>query len=330
MRVDTPSMTDSFGRVIDYLRVSVTDRCDMRCNYCLPKAYKGFHEPGDWLSYPETSRLVGLFMRLGICKVRLTGGEPLLRRNLHELVQKIAALPGLQDLSLSTNGAHLEAQAHALKAAGLQRLNVSLDTLDAGRFERITQRNCLDDVLDGIQRARELGFRTIKINMVVQAGINDDEVEDMLQFAIQNGLVLRLIETMPIGHHELGHAAVDLTAMVRHLVKKYALIPCAEPIRTGPARTWKAPGTSAILGVITPMSQHFCDSCNRLRLGVDGTLYPCLGHNDATPLGQMMRDGATDASLMDAMSQAVLRKPERHEFHERPERVVRFMSATGG
>lgn len=330
LRAGAAELKDSFHRVIDYLRVSVTDRCDMRCSYCMPQAFKGFQEPSAWLSHQETFRLVRVFASLGVRKVRLTGGEPLLRRNLPELVSHLSTLPGLTDLSLSTNGAHLAAHAHALKAAGLHRLNVSLDTLRPTRFHEITQRDCLNDVLDGIALVRQLGFRPIKINMVVQAGVNDDEVEDMLAFAVKNGLVLRLIETMPIGHANLGKAAVNLTELTQRLVEKYRLTPHTEPIRTGPAQSWRVPNSAAMLGVITPMSQHFCAACNRLRLGVDGTLYPCLGHNDATPLGSMMRRGASDAELADAIWSTVARKPERHEFHEKPERVVRFMSATGG
>lgn len=329
-RAETDQLKDGFNRVIDYLRVSVTDRCDMRCAYCMPKAFKGFQEPANWLSHQETGRLVNLFVGLGISKVRLTGGEPLLRRNLPDLVRNLSSLPGLTDLSLSTNGAHLVAHAPALKAAGLHRLNVSLDTLKPAKFHEITHRDCLEDVLAGIQLVLALGFSPIKINMVVQAGVNDDEVDDMLQFAVEHGLVLRLIETMPIGHAGLGKTAVDLTALTRRLVEKHRLIPYIEPARTGPAQNWRVPNSSAMLGVITPMSQHFCAACNRLRLGVDGTLYPCLGHNDATPLGRMMRRGASDAELIEAILSAVAHKPERHEFHERPERVVRFMSVTGG
>lgn len=330
MQSAAPQLKDGFHRVIDYLRVSVTDRCDMRCNYCMPKAFKDFQEPENWLNHYETGRLVDLFTRLGIRKIRLTGGEPLLRRNLAGLVSQISSLPGLNDLSLSTNGAHLVEHAHALQQAGLHRLNISLDTLVPERFKQITHRDCLGDVLAGIRLVRRLNFRPIKINMVVQAGVNDDEVENMLRFAIKNGLVLRLIETMPVGHEELGRSAVDLTAMARSLVQKYALEPHVETIQTGPARMWRVPGTAAMFGVITPMSQHFCAACNRLRLGVDGTLYPCLGHNDATPLGKMMRNGASEAELMAAVLQAVASKPERHEFHERPAQIVRFMSATGG
>lgn len=323
-------LVDGWGRHIDYLRVSVTDRCDMRCSYCLPKAFKDFHEPANWLSHEEMTRLVGLFVNLGISKVRLTGGEPLLRRGLSSLVHRLSSLDGLDELSLSTNGAHLHRHAQDLKQAGLQRLNVSLDTLDARKFAQITQRDCLAEVLEGIEAARAAGLAPIKLNMVVQAGVNEDDIEPMLAYAIGNGLVLRLIETMPVGHATLGHSAVDLAALSRQLAVKHQLVPAIVAMRTGPASYWRVPGSQAMLGVITPMSQHFCADCNRLRLGADGTLYPCLGHNDATTLGTMMRAGESDAMLMQAIRDAVARKPERHEFRERPERVVRFMSATGG
>lgn len=329
-RTSRMDLRDGFQRDIDYLRVSVTDRCDMRCSYCMPKAFKGFQEPSTWLNHQETFRLVNLLMGLGIRKVRLTGGEPLLRRNLPHLVRQLSSLPHMKDLSLSTNGAHLLEHAQALKAAGLHRLNISLDTLQPEKFHQITQRDCLQEVLDGIEHAKQLGFKPIKINMVVQAHVNDDEVEDMLTFAVKHGLVLRLIETMPVGHASLGKTAVNLTEVAKRLVKKHDLVPHTEPLRTGPAHSWRVPGSAAMLGVITPMSRHFCAACNRLRLGVDGTLYPCLGHNEATPLGQMLRRGASDEDLVEAILSTVARKPERHEFHEKPERVLRFMSATGG
>ncbi len=330
MALERSILQDQFGRTIDYLRVSVTDRCDMRCDYCMPKSFKGFEEPQNWLQSAELTRLVSLFTNMGVSKVRLTGGEPLLRRSLIEIVRSMAALPGVQDLSLSTNGAHLIRHAKALKHAGLHRINISLDTLDKATFERITQRDALDDVLRGIQLVIRLGFDRVKLNMVVQHGINDAHVEEMLVFAVSKGLTLRLIETMPVGHAHLGKSAVNLSELAKTLAQRHGLIPYIEPSRTGPATYWQVPNTQTLLGVITPMSQHFCGNCNRLRLGVDGTLYPCLGQNDATPLGRMLRAGHSDAELTQAIVATVDRKPERHDFHSSPERVVRFMSATGG
>lgn len=325
-----PRLIDPFQRTIDYLRVSVTDRCDLRCTYCLPKGFKGFEEPAHWLSHAEMTRLVGLFVALGVRKVRLTGGEPLLRRGLADLATRLTALPGLQDLSVSSNGTRLARHAAELKAAGVQRLNISLDSLDAGCFERITGRDCLGDVLEGLREARRVGFAPIKLNMVVQADQNLDEVERMVVFAMEQGFVLRLIEPMPVGSTGLATEGVDLSTLGERLAERHALLPQVLGQGAGPARYWCSPDGRMSLGVITPMSQHFCASCNRVRLGVDGTLYLCLGQNDQVPLGRMMREGLDDAALTAAILAGIAAKPERHEFRERPQQVVRFMAQTGG
>ncbi len=325
-----PALIDPFQRRIDYLRVSVTDRCDLRCTYCLPKGFKGFEEPAHWLTHDEMTRLVGLFVSLGVSKVRLTGGEPLLRRGITTLATQLSALPGLKDLSLSSNGTQLARHASDLRAAGVHRLNISLDSLDASCFARITGRDCLGDVLDGLRAAKEAGFDPIKLNMVVQADVNVDEVERMVAFALQQGFVLRLIEPMPVGDTGRATQGVNLTQLGESLAERHGLIPQVLGQGAGPARYWRAPHGSMSLGVITPMSQHFCASCNRVRLGVDGTLYLCLGQNDRVELGRLMRAGASDADLIDAIQAGIAAKPERHEFNERPERVIRFMSQTGG
>jgi len=323
-------LIDSFQRRIDYLRVSVTDRCDLRCTYCLPKGFKGFEEPAHWLRHDEMSRLVGLFVGLGVSKVRLTGGEPLLRRGVTDLARQIAALPGLRDLSVSSNGTQLARHAAGLREAGVRRLNISLDSLDADCFARITGRDCLSDVLDGLRAAREVGFRPIKLNMVVQADVNVDEVQRMVAFAIEQGFVLRLIEPMPVGDTGRATKGIDLSNLGERLAEQHGLLPEIMGQGAGPARYWCTPDRQMSLGVITPMSQHFCEACNRVRLGVDGTLYLCLGQNDQVPLGRMMRDGASDEELVAAIHEGIRVKPERHEFNERPQQIVRFMSQTGG
>jgi cyclic pyranopterin phosphate synthase len=325
-----PRLIDPFQRTIDYLRVSVTDRCDLRCTYCLPKGFKGFEEPAHWLSHGEMTRLVGLFVSLGVRKVRLTGGEPLLRRGLDELATQLTALPGLQDLSVSSNGTQLARHAASLYRAGVQRLNISLDSLDADCFARITGRDCLGDVLEGLREARRVGFSPIKLNMVVQADQNLEEVERMVAFALEQGFVLRLIEPMPVGSTGLSTRGVDLSALGDQLARSHGLLPQVLGQGAGPARYWCSADGRMSLGVITPMSRHFCRTCNRVRLGVDGTLYLCLGQNDQVPLGRMMREGLDDAALTDAILAGIAAKPERHEFNERPEQVVRFMSQTGG
>lgn len=325
-----PPLMDSFGRRIDYLRVSVTDRCDLRCTYCLPKGFDGFEEPANWLSHGEMQRLVRLFAGLGVRKVRLTGGEPLLRRGIADLARAIAATPGVHDLSLSSNGTQLARHAHRLRAAGVQRLNISLDSLDAACMTRVTGRDCLADVLAGLRAAKSVGFAPIKLNMVVQQGVNDHELHRMVQFAVTEGYVLRLIEPMPIGDTGRQSVGINLTQRGQQLAQDFGLVPEIKGQGAGPARYWRTPDQRMSLGVITPMSQHFCAACNRVRLGVDGTLYLCLGQEDEVPLGAMLRAGADDATLLQAIRAGIAAKPERHTFREQPTRIIRFMAQTGG
>jgi cyclic pyranopterin phosphate synthase len=324
------SLTDGHGRRIDYLRVSVTDRCDLRCTYCLPAGFKDFDAPAHWLTHAEMARLVGVFVGLGVRKLRLTGGEPLTRGGLPSLVRAVAGLPGLQDLSLSTNGTRLARHAAELRAAGVSRLNVSLDTLNAGAYARITGRDCLDDVLSGLDAARAAGFAPIKLNAVVQAGTPEADLERLLAYACRQGYVLRLIEPMPVGDTGRRSAGVDLSALGRRLAGRHGLMPAVAGLGAGPARYWSNAEGQLVLGVITPMSQHFCAACNRVRLGADGTLYLCLGQRDSVPLGARLRQGASDAELAQAIRAAIAVKPERHDFNTHPERIVRFMSQTGG
>lgn len=323
-------LIDSFGRRIDYLRVSVTDRCDLRCGYCMPKGFKGFEEPANWLRHDEMARLAGLFAGLGVRRLRLTGGEPLLRRGVAGLAAAIAALPGVDDLSLSTNGTQLARHAAALRAAGVHRLNISLDTLDAAEFGRITGRDCLDAVLAGLRAAREAGFAPIKLNSVVHAATPEADVRRLLDYALAQGFILRLIEPMPVGDCGRRYAHADLGELGARLAADAGLVPALAGQGAGPARYWSSGGGASVLGVITPMSRHFCAACNRVRLGVDGTLYLCLGQEDQVPLGRLLREGASDADLERAIRAGIAAKPERHEFTTRPERIVRFMSQTGG
>lgn len=324
------SLIDPFGRTIEYVRLSVTDRCDLRCSYCMPKGFSEFQEPEHWLSFEEIERVIGAFGRLGVKRIRLTGGEPLVRKNLPQLAVRLAALPGIEDLSLSTNATRLAKQATALRTAGVSRINVSLDTLRSDRFKAITQGK-LDKVMAGLMAARTAGFSPIKINMVVMAGVNDDEVEDMVRFCLEHDFTLRFIETMPVG--DTGRAAsshyVDLQTVRKQLQETFELIPGVMP-GGGPARYVQVAGTPLRIGFITPISQHFCETCNRVRLSVDGTLYLCLGQDDKVELRPLLRGGIGDRELEQAIVDAIARKPERHEFRENPEKVVRFMSKTGG
>lgn len=327
----TPQLIDPFNRKIEYVRLSVTDRCNLRCFYCLPKQFRDFAEPEHWLSFAEIQRVIAAFVRLGVGKVRITGGEPLVRRNLHELVSHLAGLEGLADLSLSTNAIHLAKYAVVLKKKGITRLNVSLDSLRLERFKSITGGGSLKKVIEGLMTAKNAGFSPIKINMLAMKGVNDDEFSDMVEFCLEHGFTLRLIETMPMGaagRHAVGRY-VDLQQVKRQLAKRFNLIPSAMP-GGGPARYVRVAGTDLRIGFITPISQHFCETCNRVRLGVDGTLYLCLGQNHTYSLRTLLRQGVDDLELEHRLIEALALKPERHEFKEKPGQVVRFMSMTGG
>ncbi|MDK2123080.1 GTP 3',8-cyclase MoaA [Parachitinimonas caeni] len=324
------ALIDRFGRKIDYLRLSVTDRCDLRCSYCLPKGFKGFEEPADWLTFDEISRVVAAFGRLGLRRVRLTGGEPLLRRNLPELAKRLAALPGIDDLSLSTNATQLDRQADALKAAGIRRINVSLDSLDPRCVQSITGNDSLDRIMAGLAAGKAAGFDPIKLNMVVMPGINDGEIQRMVQFALDHGFVLRLIEPMPVGDTGRQAGRIDLSQIGQQLARTFGLTPLVAELGGGPARYLADASGQAVVGLITPLSQHFCASCNRLRMTVDGTLHLCLGQEASLPLRPLLREGISDIGLEAAIRQAIELKPERHEFRESPHKVVRFMSQTGG
>jgi cyclic pyranopterin phosphate synthase len=324
-------LIDPWQRRIEYVRLSVTDRCDLRCQYCLPRGFRDFEEPEHWLSFDEIERVMHAFAALGVRRIRLTGGEPLSRGRLPELAQRLTSLPGVEDLSLSTNATRLAKYAAALRAAGVTRLNVSLDSLDPERFAQITGGGELANVLAGLAAAKDAGFAPIKINTVVMKGINDGEIGDLVDYCIAHGFTLRFIETMPMG--DTGRAAtaqfVDLREVRKQLEARYTLLP-ATMAGGGPARYVQVAGTDLRIGFITPISQHFCATCNRVRLTVDGTLYTCLGQDDKLELRPLLRAGADQEELKAAIREAIAHKPERHEFTSRPEKVIRFMSYTGG
>ncbi|MBU0501185.1 MAG: GTP 3',8-cyclase MoaA [Gammaproteobacteria bacterium] len=322
-------LRDNHGRRIDYLRLSVTDRCDMRCAYCMPEGFKGYEEAAHWLSFDEIERVVAAFARLGVQRVRLTWGEPLLRRDLAGLARRLSALPGISDLSLSTNATQLTRQAEALRGAGIARLNVSLDSLDRDRFAAITKRDALPAVLNGLAAAKAAGFSPIKINTVVMAGVNDQEIDAMADFCIERGFVLRLIETMPVGSTGRSAGFMALGPIQERLRERLGLVHGLIP-GGGPARYLISPDGRFSLGFITPLSQHFCETCNRVRMGVDGMLYPCLGDNGRVDLRSLLRGGCSERELETALVKGVRLKPLRHDFLEVPEKIVRFMSSTGG
>ncbi len=324
------SLIDPFGRKIEYLRLSVTDRCDLRCFYCMPPGFKDFEEPEHWLTFDEVERVLGVMGEMGLERLRITGGEPLVRKNVTDLVGRARAIDGIQDISLSTNATRMDKHAEPLKAAGLDRINVSLDTLDPETFREITKGK-VEKVIDGLMAAKAAGIGPIKINMVMMKGINDDHVEDMVHFCMEHGFTLRLIETMPMG--DTGRDAtdlyVDLQTVKKRLAERFDLVPSVMP-GGGPARYMKVAGSRTRIGFITPISQHFCETCNRIRMSVDGTLYMCLGQEHNYPLRPLLRRGIPDDELKEALISAIALKPERHEFVEKPEQVIRFMSMTGG
>jgi cyclic pyranopterin phosphate synthase len=324
------SLQDRFGRRIDYLRLSLTDRCDLRCSYCRPRDFDGYAEPADWLTFDEIERVAAAFTRLGTGRIRLTGGEPLLRRGLVDLVGRLAALPGLNDLSLSTNATQLAKHAHALKAAGLARVNISLDSLDRACVRAIVGRDSLDDVMRGIMAGKDAGFAPIKLNMVAMRGVNEHEIEPMAEFCLAHGFILRLIEAMPIGEAGRNTAYLPLDEVRPRLVQRFKLRPSTAELGGGPARYWETADGRGCVGFITPISQHFCATCNRVRLAVDGTLYLCLGQESRVELRPLLRDGIDDAGLEAAIRAAIELKPHSHDFTLEPQKILRFMSQTGG
>lgn len=329
MTIHNKDLVDRFGRRIEYLRLSVTDRCDLRCTYCMPEGFTDFEEPDHWLTFDEIERLIAIFAKLGLKRLRLTGGEPLLRRNLTELTGRLSALPGIEDLSLSTNATQLHKHAIALKQSGVTRLNISLDSLRPERVEQISGRPVLDKVINGIMAGKDAGFSPIKINMVAMKGTNDDEIDDMVAFCIHHGFTLRMIEAMPMGDTGRNTQFLDLQPIKQRLQERFGLIDGVFP-GGGPARYLKSPDGKFSIGFITPISQHFCETCNRVRLSVDGTLYMCLGQEEKFEFRPLLRGGASDQEITEAILTAINLKPEKHEFREQPQKLVRFMSMTGG
>jgi len=276
----------------------------------------------------EIERLLRVFANLGMKRIRLTGGEPLLRRNIADLARRIAALPGVEDVSLSTNATQLARMAMDLKAAGITRLNVSLDSLHPETVARINGRPVLNEVLAGLAAASAAGFAPIKINMVVMRD-NAGEVDAMVEFCLERGYVLRLIELMPMGDTARKMGYVDLQPVKEQLRQRFGLVDALLP-GGGPARYLSSPDGRFTVGFITPISQHFCDTCNRVRLTVDGTLHLCLGQEEQVEFRPLLRGGASDAEIVDTIRRAIDMKPEKHVFREEPEKVLRFMNMTGG
>ena len=328
-------MIDPFGRTISYLRVSVTDRCDFRCVYCMAE-HMTFLPKAEVLSLEEIARLCSAFIAKGVKRIRLTGGEPLVRRGVMTLFETLGARlgNGLDELTVTTNGSQLARFAKPLAAAGVRRINVSLDSRDDARFRAITRWGDLNQVLHGIDAAQDAGL-SVKINMVALKGVNEDEIAPMLEWAHSRGMDMTLIEVMPMGEIDGDRVEqyLPLSVVRANLARQYTLEETA--YRTGgPARYVRVRETGGRLGFITPLTHNFCESCNRVRLTCTGTLYMCLGQEDAADLRAPLRASPDDAVLSAAIDSAIARKPKGHDFiidrrHDRPA-VSRHMSVTGG
>jgi GTP 3',8-cyclase len=332
-------LIDPFGRAISYLRISVTDRCDLRCVYCM-KEDMTFLPREELLSFEELERLGHIFIRLGTRKLRITGGEPLVRRDVMQLIGSLGAkigAGGLEELTLTTNGTQLFRHAAGLWAAGVRRINVSLDTLDPVRFAAITRGGKLGLTLAGLDAARAAGLR-VKINTVALRDVNEDEFDNLITWCGQKGFDLCLIETMPLG--DTGEDRVDqylpLSLVRTTLQRRWTMIRATGPdgVAPGPARYWDIAETGQRIGFITPLTDHFCESCNRVRLTCTGTLFLCLGQDDQADLRTPLRAGASDAEMADIIRAAIARKPRAHDFiidRRRPQKTIaRHMSMTGG
>ncbi|MEG8039081.1 GTP 3',8-cyclase MoaA [Sphingomonas sp. LR60] len=326
-------LIDGFGRTIRYLRVSVTDRCDLRCRYCMAE-HMTFLPREKIATLEELAIIAERFIARGVRKVRLSGGEPLVRRDVLQLVQRLGRHVGstLDELTMTTNGTRLRDHAAALHDAGLRRLNVSMDSRDPDRFRRITRHGDVAQVLDGIAAAREAGL-SVKINMVALKGVNEDEIATMLDWCVAEGHDLTLIETMPMGaiDEDRTDRFLPLTVVKERLDARFTLAPDAAQTG-GPARYWSVDGSATRLGLISPLTQNFCDGCNRVRLTTEGRLYTCLGHDDHRDLRAALRDGGV-AGLDAAIEDALTTKPRRHDFRigrDEGPAVARHMSVTGG
>ncbi|WP_137818354.1 GTP 3',8-cyclase MoaA [Pseudomonas sp. 2FG] len=326
-------LQDGFGRGIDYLRMSVTDRCDFRCVYCMAEDMT-FLPRQQVLGLEELYRLAALFVGNGVKKIRLTGGEPLVRRGIVGLCEKIAVLPGLRELVMTSNGSQLVKMAQPLVDAGVKRLNISLDSLDPARFRAITRTGDLAQVLAGIDVAAAAGFSRIKLNTVVMRGRNADEVLRLVDYAVSRGLDISFIEEMPLGEvgRSRGESYCSSDWVRERIAEHYSLLDSAEQ-SGGPARYVRLKDfPESRVGFISPHSHNFCASCNRVRLTVEGRLLLCLGHEHAIDLRTLLRRyPETDQPLLCAIQAGLLRKPMRHEFSSGGEvQVLRFMNATGG
>jgi cyclic pyranopterin phosphate synthase len=325
-------LIDPYNRHLNYLRISITDRCNLKCIYCVPRDLIPRLSHDEILTYEEILRLVRIGIRLGISKIRVTGGEPLVRKGVYGFLTDLSGLEGLADLSLTTNGVSLKANLNKIKAAGIKRINISLDTLDRTKFEHITGFYLFDQVWQGIEMALEMGFHPIKLNIVALNGINDDELTDMARLSYEYPLHIRFIEYMPIGESQIGNCPLLLAPEIKKRINVLGtLIPVPKTMNDGPAQRYHFEGAAGEIGFIHALSHHFCDRCNRLRLTARGQLRPCLLSDHHEDVKDIMRTGGTDEQLAEVFFKAVRHKPSDHNLAIlSPSRVCGQMSSIGG
>ena len=326
-------LVDRFGRTVDYLRISITDRCDFRCVYCMAEDMT-FLPRAQILTLEEIATLAKAFAELGVKKIRITGGEPLVRKGALELLQTLGQIESLHELVITTNGSQLETMATGLKAASVKRINISLDTLDVDKFKAITRTGDLQQVLRGIEAVKAAGFERIKINAVILKDRNHLEVCDLVQYAVDKGIDISFIEEMPLGvvaKHDRSEAYYSSALIKQDLANTFSLVASLEKTG-GPSNYFKVAGTQTRVGFISPHSDNFCSTCNRVRLTVEGRLLLCLGNDHSVDLKAVLRAHPGNmAILKQSIVDAMLIKPEKHEFniHEQPV-ILRYMSMTGG
>ncbi len=325
-------LIDRFNRKINYLRMSLTDRCNLRCVYCMPPFGERKLRHKDILRYEELLRIARIAIKLGITKIRLTGGEPLVRRGVGEFIPALTALEGLEDVSITTNGILLKANLKMLKDAGIRRLNISIDSLDREKFKGITRSDHFEDVWEGIQLAREMGFSPIKLNVVMMKGINDNEVLDFGRLALDEPYHIRFIECMPVGLEANNLAFIPNEAVERALVDAYGpLIPVSRTAHDGPAARVRFESGKGEIGFISAISHSFCQSCNRLRLTANGMLLPCLLSDTEVSIKDPLRRGCLDGELVEVFKKAVRQKPACHPLNrQNHQKVHRKMCSVGG
>ncbi|MBT5469347.1 MAG: GTP 3',8-cyclase MoaA [Nitrospina sp.] len=328
-----PQLIDGMGRTIVNLRISVTDRCNFRCTYCMPADNVEFMDRSNLLTFEEIQRVAQIVSRMGINRLRLTGGEPLMRKNLPVLIKMLNEVDGIDDIAMTTNAYFLKEHAQSLKDAGLKRLNVSLDALDPEKFRDVNRRDCLQSVLDGLDTARKVGFKSIKINAVAVRNFSETEIMGLIEMGRSEGFEIRFIEFMPLDSDKVwerdkvlfGHEIVDM------IKENYELVPIDNSLEIGPASEYNFADGKGKIGIITAVSNPFCDHCNRIRMTADGKLRTCLFSEDETNLKDLIRTGATDETIIETLKQAVLLKEPGHKINlddfQRPDRA---MHAIGG